>query len=315
MALSKPGMGEGVTTNFTGMGSAGGGGGGAVPNADWTRANIADGSWTLNDPDSTLSSISNTGGVNQVTVDTAYNPSTIDAGVHYKEILNEDGTSIDFGDRPVNVQIYLHWPSTGWSADGNTGGLNRPFAAGRSYTVAGVMTDPENLPSSPGETEFPRDILGYGLEWKNSETKTNRRGIWNLGTGAPRGALTLTSQNQNVASNADYLAGRKCVNRIMWWGRIAKLDSANTTGINVAGEPLMNEFTFSNHWDNGYKVTGDIETVVNQRFGRVRTNKLYVWVSNGRGMAAGGSSTIDFNLYYRITALDGGNHPSGRTGL
>lgn len=284
-------------------------------NADWTRANIADGTWTLNDPDSTLSSITNTGGINQVVVSTANNPSTIDSGVHYKELLNADGTSIDFGDRPINVQIYVHWPSTGWEADGNSGGIGRPGVASKVYTMAGVMTDPENLPSSAGETEWPRDLLGYGLEWKNNAAKTNRRGIWNVATGSPRGTLVHTSNNMNTPNSGDYAAGRKVCNRIHWWGRIAKLDSANSTGINVAGEPLMHEFSFSHHWDNGYKVTGDVETVLNQRFGRVRTNKFYIWIANGRGTSGAGSSvTVDFDVYYRITALDGGNHPSGRTG-
>jgi len=314
MALSKPGMGEGVTTNFTGMGSGGGGGGGAA-NRDWTRANIADGTWTLNDPDSTLSSISNTGGVNQVVIGTHHNPSTIDGGVHYKELLNEDGTSIDFGDRPVNVQIYIHWPNTSWTAQGNTGGNDRPSHGSRVYTVAGVMTDPENLPSSAGETEWPRDLVGYGLEWKTNAEKTFRRGIWNKGTGT-RGTLTHTSVNLNAATADDYAAGRKCVNRMLWFGRIAKQETASGTGINVVGSPIMNEFSFSHHWDDGWKIAGDIEQAIPQYFGRIRTNKLYVWVASGRGTSgAGSSATVDFNLYYRITALDGGNHPSGRTAL
>ena len=78
----------------------------------------------------------------------------------------------------------------------------------------------------------------------------------------------------------------------------------------------MNEFSTCWYWDTGWKKVGDVETPLNQRFGRVRTNKLYLWVSNGRGdPGAGSSATIDFNLYYKIEALAGGNHPSGTTPL
>lgn len=284
-------------------------------NRDWTRANIADGTWALNDPDTTLSGVTNINGINQVVVSTANNPLTIDGGVHYKELLNPDGTSIDFTDRPVMVQIYVHWPNTGWDADGNTGGNNRPTAASRCYTVAGIMTDPENLPATAGAADHPLDLVGYGLEWKGVTTKTNRRGIYNTGTGSPRGLLTHISANMNTPDSADYAAGRKVCNRILWFGRIAKQESATGTGINVVGEPNMNEFSFSHHWDNGYKVTGDVETLMPQRFGRVRTDKLYLWIANGRGMSGAGSSvTIDFDVYYRITALESGNHPSGRDG-
>ena len=291
------------------------GGGGAATLADWTRVDITDGTWTLNDPDSTLSSITNTGGINQVVVSTAHNPSTIDSGVHYKQLLNADSTSIDYTDRPISIQVYVHWPNVGWAADGNTGGNNRPATASKCYTVAGVMTDPENLPSSPGESEFPRDILGYGLEYKNSAARTMRRGIWNVGTGSPRGGLTHTSVNLFVPDSAEYAEGKKVINRMLWWGRIAKNEDSNTTGINIAGEPQMHEFSYIPHWDNGHQEEGAKETQVNQRFGRVRTDKLYFWIANGRGQSgAGSSSTIDFDVYYRITALDGGNHPSGRTG-
>ena len=121
-------------------------------NESWTRANIVDGTWTLNDPDTTLSSISNTGGINQVVVDTTNNDQIVDGGVHWKEILNADGSSIDFTDRAVNIEFYLHWPNQGWavSSPSASGGLNRPGGASRCYTVAGVTTDPENFPSSAG---------------------------------------------------------------------------------------------------------------------------------------------------------------------
>tara|TARA_R110002051_G_scaffold233752_1_gene295281 strand:+ start:467 stop:1384 length:918 start_codon:yes stop_codon:yes gene_type:complete len=292
------------------------GGGGTVSNEDWTRANIADGSWTLNDPDNTISSVSNTGGVNQLIVNTTHNPIPIAAGVHYKEILNADGTSIDFGDRPVSIQIYIHWPNTGWDAGGSSGGNNRPAAASRCYTVAGVMTDPEHLPSSAGAAEWPTDVFGYGLRWRGNVTKTDRMGVQNLSTSAPKGAITVTTANNNVPTTAEYAAGKKCINRILWFGRIEKLNEGSSTGINTAGQPLMNEFSTCWYWDTGWKKVGDVETPLNQRFGRVRTNKLYLWVSNGRGdSGAGSNATIDFNLYYKIEALAGGNHPSGTTPL
>jgi len=292
------------------------GGGGAASNDDWTRADITDGTWTLNDPDSTISAVSNTGGVNRLTIGTHHQTKVIDGGVYYKELLNADGTSIDFDNRPISVQVYVHWPSTGWSAGGSAGGNNRPGAASKCYTVAGVMTDPENLPSSAGAAEWPTDVFGYGLRWRGNVTKTDRMGVQNLSTSAPKGAITVTTANNNVPTSTEYAAGKKCINRILWFGRIEKLNEGSSSGINTAGQPLMNEFSTCWYWDNGWKKVGDVETNLNQRFGRVRTNKLYVFIANGRGdSGAGSSATVDFDVFYRITALDGGNHPSGTTGL
>lgn len=292
-------------------------------NESWTRANIADGTWTLNDPDSTLSSITNTGGINQVIVNTTNNNEIVTGGVHYTELLNPDGTSIDFGDRPVSVQVYVHWPNTGWyttDSDGNgtdaSGGNDRPGRGSRCYTVAGIMTDPENLPATGGAAEHPIDLLGYGLRSITDTTRGARFGLWNDSSGGTYGSLNTISSTTPTTEYTNYAAGRKWVNRMVWWCRIAKHDKSNGSGLNVAGEPQVNEFSYSFRWDNGDKHTEDGEQIVNARFGRVRTDKLYFWIANGRANTGAGSSvTIDFDVYYKITVLDDGNNPSGRTGL
>jgi len=290
---------------------------------DWTRANIADGTWTLNDPDTTLSGITNIGGINQVVIGTDNNDDIIDGGVHYKQVLNADGSPLDFTDKPVMIEFYIHWPHCGWAVgtDGShaSGGLGRPTTASKCYTVAGIMTDPENLPATAGASEFPTDILGFGIEMRNNVQKQRYLRIRNNGTGAPRGALETSSSDLGSApSSGDYDSdGRKTnANRVSWFAHLAKNDGASGTGINVVGEPMVDEVSWEKYYDDGDKWTTPVEWIVSQRFGRVRTDKLYVWISSGRGQSGAGSSvTVDFDVYYRIVALDSGVSPSGRTGL
>lgn len=296
-------------------------------NADWTRVDITDGTWTLNDPDSTLSSISNTGGLNQVVIGTQNNEKIVDGGVHWKEVLNADGTSIDFTDRPVSVDFMISWPNSGWYVRENTpsgwveyasGGNNRPAVGSRCYTVAGVMTDPENLPSSAGESEWPRDILGCGLSTKTNVTKHRMFGIKNSGTGSPRGTLSFLNADLNAPHAVDDYdnEGRKFMNRLSWRTHIIKREDASTTGIHAGDEPMADEMSYEKYWDRGETKVAPLELIVTQHFGRVRTDRLYVWISSGRSQGGAGSSvTVDFNVYYKIYALDGGTHPSGRTGL
>ena len=286
-------------------------------NESWTRANIVDGTWTLNDPDTTLSSISNTGGINQVVVDTTNNDQIVDGGVHWKEILNADGSSIDFTDRAVNIEFYLHWPNQGWavSSPSASGGLNRPGGASRCYTVAGVTTDPENFPSSAGATEWPLSILGLGLRSKTSTYKNHIMQVRNNGTSAPRGALEIANTDLNSLTADNYnVDGYKFMNRLSWRTTIRPFTPLNGSGMDADDQPLANEISVERLWDQGDRKTGTEERIVDQRFGRVRTNKLFIFISNGRGNGGAGSTvTIDFDVYYRIVGTAA--HPSGTTGL
>tara|TARA_R110000824_G_scaffold399913_1_gene606319 strand:- start:715 stop:1629 length:915 start_codon:yes stop_codon:yes gene_type:complete len=292
-------------------------GGGGATNEDWVRADITDGTWTLNDPDTTLSGISNTAGLNTVVVDTTNNDQITDGGVHFKEILNPDGTSIDFSDSGISIEVYIHWPSQGWavSSPSESGGLNRPGGASKCYTVAGVTTDPENFPSSAGATEWPLSILGLGIRSKTSTYKNHIMQVRNNGTSAPRGALEIANTDLNTVTADNYnVDGYKFMNRLSWRTTIRPFTPLNGSGMDADDQPLANEISVERLWDQGDRKTGTEERIVDQRFGRVRTNKLYFFISNGRGNGGAGSScTIDFNCYYRIVATDA--HPPGRTGL
>ena len=292
------------------------GGGGAETNESWTRANIDDGTWELNDPDSTLSGITNIDGINQVVVDTTNNDQVVDGGVHWKEILNPDGTSIDFTAAGVSIEVYVHWPNQAWAVSGVTnGGLDRPGGASKCYTVAGVTTDPENFPSSAGATEWPLSILGLGLRSKTSTYKNHIMQVRNNGTSAPRGALEIANTDLTTVTADNYnIDGYKFMNRLSWRTTIRPFAPLNGSGMDADDQPLANEISVARLWDQGDRKTGTEERIVDQRFGRVRTDKLYFFISNGRGNGGAGSSvTIDFDVYYRIVATDA--HPPGRTGL
>ena len=295
------------------------GGGGTPDNIDWIEVDLTDGSFTLSDPDGVLSAISNTDNLNSVTVGTDTTPAIVDGGVHWKELLKNDGSSYNISDSPVMVECYIIWPSTGWSINSGatTGGLDRPARGSRVYTVCGVMGDPENLPSVSGETEWPRDIMGCGISSDTSNHKHKMKGVKNVSTTGTRGAITTFGADFNTISASDYsVDGRKFMNRITWWARIHKADWKSATGIQPASPPLVNDLTWSKHYDNGDRKVGDITYNLSQNWGRGNTdNKLYFFVSHGRLGGAGSSATVDFRCFYRIHNLDGGNHPAGRTGL
>ena len=293
------------------------GGGGAAPNEDWTRADITDGTWTLNDPDSTLSGISNTDGLNTVVVDTTNNDQIVDGGVHWKEILHPDLSSMDLLTEGISIEFYIHWPNQGWavSSPSASGGLNRPGGASKCYTVAGVTTDPENFPSAAGATEWPLSIIGLGLRSKTSTYKNHIMQVRNDGTGAPRGSLEIANTDLTALSADNYnVDGYKFMNRLSWRTTLRPFENLTGHGFDADDQPLVNEISVERLWDNGDRKTGTEERVVDQRFGRVRTDKLYIFISNGRGNGGAGSSvTIDFDVYYRIVGTAA--HPSGTTGL
>ena len=303
-------------------GGGGGGGGGGATNESWTRANIADGTWTLNDPDSTLSSISNTGGLNQVVIGTDNNNKVYDGGIHFKEITHPDGTSFNLLTEGISIEMYIHWPNQGWAVNHNgttaSGGSNRPGGGTRCYTVAGVTTDPENFPSSPGETEWPRSIIGMGMRSKNSTYKNHMMQIRNNGNGNPRGTIEIVNADLNSLTADNYnVDGYKFMNRLGWRGTIRPYPNLPSSGaLWPADQPLINELSWEKFWDNGDRKTGTTEQIVDMRMAKVRSDKLYVFISNGRtadGGAPGSPVTVDFDVYYRIVGTSA--HPSGTTAL
>ena len=296
-------------------------GGGAATNESWERANIDDGTWTLTDPDSTLSGITNIDGINQVVVGTQNNDQVADGGIHYKEILHPDGTSMDFTDSGsgtgISIEFYIHWPHQAWdcASPAASGGLGRPGGASKCYTVAGVTTDPENFPSSAGATEWPLSILGLGIQSRGSTFKNHMMQIRNNGTSSPRGALEITRQDLNSLTADNYnIDGYKFMNRLSWRTTIRPRTPNNGSGFDADDQPMADEIAVERIWDQGDRKTGTEERIVGQRFGRVRTDKLYVFISSGRSQGGAGSSvTIDFDVFYRIVGTDA--HPSGVTGL
>ena len=296
------------------------GGGGGATNESWTRSNIADGSWTFSDPDGTLSAISNTGGLNSVTIGTQNNNQIYDGGIHFKEITHPDGTSFDLLTEGISIEMYIHWPNQGWAVLSPTaaGGSNRPGAGTRCYTVAGVTTDPENFPSTPGQTEWPRSIIGLGIRSKNSTYKNHIMQIRNNGTGTPRGTIEISNADLNVVDVNDYnIRGYKFMNRLSWRTTIRPFENLPSSGaLWPAEQPLIDEIAVERLWDNGDRETGTEERIVTQRMAQVRSDKLYMFISNGRthdGGAPGGAVTVDFDVYYRIVGTPA--HPSGTTGL
>jgi hypothetical protein len=293
--------------------------GGAV-NETWTRSNIADGSWTFSDPDGTLSGISNTGGLNSVTIDVTNNDKVYDGGIHFKEITHPDGTSFDLLTESISIEMYIHWPNQGWAVLSPTasGGLSRPGGGSRCYTVAGVTTDPENFPSTPGQTEWPRSIIGLGIRAKNSTYKNHIMQIRNYQTGLPRGSIEITNADLNSLTADNYnIDGYKFMNRLSWRTTIRPFENLPGSGaLWPADQPLIDEIAVERLWDNGDRKTGTEERIVGMRMAKVRSDKLYLFISNGRanaGGAPGGPVTVDFDVYYRIVGTPA--HPSGTTGL
>ena len=284
--------------------------------ADWTMADVTSAEWTKNDPDTTMSGLTHVAGVNKCTISTDVNSKVVDGCVWYAELKTADGSSFNFGDKPVTIEFAITLPSVGWAVDGGatTGGLNRPPTASRTYCVAGVMSDPENLPTIPGETEWPRDVVGSGINTANSIVKNKRLSVYNQSNVAPRGTITNPSQDFPTISAAEYAAGRKSYNRIHWWGRIRKYDDLLVDGISTAGDPVLNDMDWVYRDDVGNSSSFTYVQVAKQRF-RIHNDRLYVFISVGRQAASGAPADLDFTVHYRITQNDGGTCPSGRIGL
>ena len=315
MAITLPKPAGCILPNIQGLESAGGGGG-AAANDDFTRVDVTDGTWTKHDYQTSGSSIGNVGGVNSVTLSTAASTTYVNGVVWYKELKTGDGSDFDFTDKKVALDFYMHFPETGWSDNSSpptTGGLNNPPTASKCGCLIGVMTDPENLPTS-GSGPWPRDMLAAGLEWKTLTSRMYRTFLRNTSNSGTYGAASVSAAGLDTITASDLAAGHKACNRLEWSTYISKAEHWAAGALDPAGGPDSYYSAWADRYDNGDRRTiGNYSS--SQRWGRTRTNKLYVFVVAGRQSGAGSSVTLKFDAYYNITILDGGNNPSGKTGL
>jgi hypothetical protein len=120
--------------------------------------------------------------------------------------------------------------------------------------------------------------------------------------------------NLDSITASDVTADHKCCNRLEWITYITKAEQLGSGSLDVAESPRSYYLVWIPRYDNGDKYTvGNISA--SQRWGRTRTSKLYFFVAVGRGSSGGGDITMEFDAYYDIRLLDGGNNPSGKTGL
>ena len=284
----------------------------AASNEDWTQVNVTDGTWTLVDTNSVASGITNVGGINKCSLST-YNANDImDGAVWYKEVLTADGSSMDFADKPVIFQGYVHMPGVGWAtSDGASGGGdNRPPVATNVFCVMGLMSDPANIP-------IPADIIGMGLNTKTLGYRMYSQRVYNVSTSAPTGALTKSTSALESINEAEAAAGEKSSNRMGFHFIIERNEVSSDTGINITNNPVSRWIIFRDRLDNG-NARGSLQSLlVNQKWGRSANvcSKLYVFVAVGHGSSVANPHDLDFNCYYDVTHLDGGINPSGRTPL
>ena len=312
MALQFPGNDGCSQPAFPGVG--GGGGAVAAANDDFIRVDLTDGTWTTYDYQPVGSSVSNTNGINSVTLTADDSSKFINGIVWYKELKTVDGSDFDFTDKPVFMNFYVHWPDTGWADNGSqSGGNNFPAVASRCGTMIGVMTDPENLPVN-NLGPWPRDMLAAGLEWKTSASRLYRTFLRNTSNSGGYGAASVSAAGLDTITSGDVTANHKACNRLEWSTTISKGEHWAAGALDPAAGPGSYYSEWSDRYDNGDRRTKGIYAS-SQRWGRTRTNKLYVFVCAGRGSGAGSAATIKFDAYYNITMLDGGNNPPGKTGL
>jgi hypothetical protein len=295
----------------TGTGG-GGGGAAAAANEDYTRVDVTDGTWTLADTNSVASSITNVGGINKCSLSTYNAGDIVDGAVWYKEVLTGDGSSMDFADKGVLFQGYVHMPGVGFAtSDGATGGGdNRPPVATQVFCVMGLMSDPTNIP-------VPADVLGCGLNTKSLGYRMYSQRVFNTSTSSPTGAISTSTSALESISEADVAAGDRSSNRIGFHFIIERNEVSSSSGINIANNPVSRWLIFRDRLDDG-DARGSLQSLlVNQKWGRSANvcTKLYVFVAVGHGSSVANPHDIDFDCYYNVTHLDGGLNPSGRTGL
>ena len=282
---------------------------------DWVRINVADGTWTKNAPDTTGSSITNTAGINSVNLDDENNAAFYNGCVFYKELRLANGAPFDFTDKPVDLRGYVHLPGTGWRDDGSqVGGGDKPPIASKCYCVMGFTTDPENFPADAASSAHPKDIFGIGIMWTTTNNKTKYVIVRNTSQSGTYGSITSSSGWLDTITSGDVTDGRKCANRLGFQTEIVKNEYLDAGAMNPDDPPRSKYMNWDYRWDNGER--RDAYTYsLDQRWGRTRTSKLYVWVAVGRNASTGDPITMEFDCYYHARMLHGGTNPSGKTGL
>ena len=291
-------------------------GGGAAANTTWVQADIADGTWTRADWQNIGSNITSTAGLNSVELSSTESAKVVTGCFFYKELKTADGSDFVFGapsPKPVDVRGYIHLPETSWQdTGGGSGGGGYPTVASRCYVTMGIMSDPENLPTGVGGP-WPKDIAGSGIEYGTSATRIQKLLVKNTSNSGTYGSITATRSGLNSVTATDVSNGRHWMNRWGWAVSITPDDLTGAGALTPMGSPLSSHIMWDPMWDNGQKVLMGAYSA-SQRW-RHRQNKLYVWISLGRGSGAGSSTTIKFKAYYAARILDGGTNPSGTTQL
>lgn len=290
-------------------------GGSSTPaNDDWVTVDLTDG-FTLNDPDSTVvGSASHAGGKNTVTVNTTSNSTYIGGAIYWKKITKPDGSDFDLT-KPIDVRLHMHWPDAGWQdTSGASGGTGNPAVGSRTYCLMGLMTDPENLPTS-GISPCPRDILGIGIEAQTAVTKLYRSTLRNVSQSGTHGAIDTNKAVMKNITATDVAAGHKASNKIEASFEIVKSEHLAAGSLNPAGAPRTYYLIWADRYDNGDR-RNIVQYSADQKWGRSKTNELYLWLGFGRGSSgAGSNSTVAVKAYYSVRQLDGGNNPGGTSGL
>ena len=253
-------------------------------------------------------------GTNTVTVNTTANTTYIGGAIYYKKITTPDGGDFDLT-KPIDVRLHMHWPETGWQDTGGaSGGVGNPATGSRTYCLMGLTTDPENLPTS-GVTPIPRDILGIGLEWQTSQTRLYRSILRNVSNSGTHGAISTNKTGLENIAAADVTAGHRASNKIECAFEIVKSENLTAGSLDPAGAPRTYYMVIGDRFDNGDRRQIN-QYSADQRWGRTRTDELYVWVAFGRGSSgASANSTVKVNALYSVRQLDSGNNPGGTTGL
>lgn len=279
-------------------------------NHDWTRVDVTDGTWTTEDPDTTVSSLTNVDGINKCTVDTSANSKLVDGCVFYKELKNNDGTSVNYLDSPIDFRGYVHLPGVGWAtSDGpSTGGDNRPPVASKVFCVLGIMSDPENLPT-------PRDVFGAGLDTGATVSRLQRQFVYNTSEATPNGAISVSTSALAVIDEADVTAGIRSTNRLEFEISIVRDESLSGGALSPADAPQLKWAIWRARADTGDAYNAISSTVFSQKWARGNSDKIYVFVAVGRSGTVGSSQDLDFDCYYQFQCPEGGTNPSGDTAL
>jgi hypothetical protein len=189
------------------------------------------------------------------------------------------------------------------------GAVNRPAVATKAYCVLGLMSDPEELPT-------PRDILGVGIGMGATGYRTERFHVYNTSTSSPNGSITVNRNSMPSITEAYVAADHRSVNRLPFFFSINRNEKSSDSGINIPNNPVSRWMFWRGRFDNGDAVHSSMQSyVTNQKWGRTRTSKLYVWVSVGRRGSVSSVQPMDFDCYYLISKPDTGVNPSGTVGL